>query len=425
MHLPRNPPRIEEMISDNQLNREILSDDIAKYAKDFNEKYLHWSEVRLRGTGTFNPDVVWARMKLVRSDISRTLVFGETKYCYLINDAISSMLHEFNERLSRGLFLNNVDRQKRTYYSVSSIMEESIASSQMEGAVTTTKKAKEMLRKNIHPRDRSERMILNNYRAMMFIKEHTEEPLSQQLITDIHRIVTDGTLEERYMGIFRDNDDVVVQDATTGEVYHQPIPWVQIKSAVNDLCDFINNGGRDLHPVIKGIILHYTIAFIHPFEDGNGRVARTLFYWYMIRSGYWAMEYLALSRYIKEHKGKYEESYIFGETDGNDMTYFFLYNLKALSDSLDMFIDYLKRKTEEERSIGFNLSDLGLNARQIEIVSGLVDGGTTSVRSIKNQYGVSMNTARSDIRTLLELGLLSETGREVNMKIYSRSGKKI
>ena len=137
------------------------------------------------------------------------------------------------------------------------------------------------------------------------------------------------------------------------------------------------------------------------------------------------MEYLALSRYIKEHKGKYEESYIFGETDGNDMTYFFLYNLKALSDSLDMFIDYLKRKTEEERSIGFNLSDLGLNARQIEIVSGLVDGGTTSVRSIKNQYGVSMNTARSDIRTLLELGLLSETGREVNMKIYSWSGKKI
>ena len=192
MHLPRNPPRIEEMISDNQLNREILSDDIAKYAKDFNEKYLHWSEVRLRGTGTFNPDVVWARMKLVRSDISRTLVFGETKYCYLISDAISSMLHEFNERLSRGLFLNNVDRQKRIYYSVSSIMEESIASSQMEGAVTTTKKAKEMLRKNIHPRDRSERMILNNYRAMMFIKEHTEEPLSQQLITDIHRIVTDG-----------------------------------------------------------------------------------------------------------------------------------------------------------------------------------------------------------------------------------------
>lgn len=379
----------------------------------------------MRDTGPFDPDTVWARMKLVRMDNSITLVFGKTHYHYLMSDRMMKMLHEFDMRASVGLFPDTIEPHRKAYYSVSSLMEESIASSQMEGAVTTTKKAKEMLRKNIRPKDKSERMIVNNYRAMLFIKEHTEQPLTPEFIRDIHRIVTEGTLDEKYMGVFRDNDDVVVQDSLSGEVFHQPIPRDEVESAIQQLCDFINDEGEFLHPVIKGIILHYAIAYIHPFEDGNGRVARTLFYWYELKSGYWLMEYLALSRYIKDHKGKYEESYVFGETDGNDMTYFILYNLRALMDSVDKFEDYLKRKIEEERSTSIRLSDYGLNDRQIRIIASIMNGGTVSVRSIENQYKVSLNTARADVKRLIEAGLLTETGREVNMKVYSWSGKKV
>ena len=349
MHFPRNPPKIDIILSDEQKSKAVLSEEIKEFAKDFNKKYLHWSEVRTRDTGPFDPDTVWARMKLVRMDNSNTLVFGKTHYRYLISDRAMKMLHEFDMRTSVGSFPDVMDPHKKSYYSISSLMEESIASSQMEGAITTTKKAKEMLCKNARPKDKSERMIVNNYKAMRFIKDQTEQPLTLELIKSIHRIVTEGTLDERYMGIFRDNDDVVVQDPSSGEVFHQPIPMNEIGSAMQQLCDFINDEGESPHPVIKGIILHYAIAYIHPFEDGNGRVARTLFYWYELKSGYRSMEYLALSRYIKDHKGKYEESYVFGETDGNDMTYFIHYNLKALMDSLDKFEDYLKRKIRGER----------------------------------------------------------------------------
>ena len=425
MHLPRNPPRIEAILLDEQKSKAVLSEEIKEFAKDFNKRYLHWSEVRMRDTGPFDSDTVWARMKLVRMDNSITLVFGKTHYHYLMSDRMMKMLHEFDMRASVGLFPDTIEPHRKAYYSVSSLMEESIASSQMEGAVTTTKKAKEMLRKNIRPKDKSERMIVNNYRAMLFIKEHTEQPLTPEFIRDIHKIVTEGTLDEKYMGVFRDNDDVVVQDSLSGEVFHQPIPRDEVESAIQQLCDFINDEGEFLHPVIKGIILHYAIAYIHPFEDGNGRVARTLFYWYELKSGYWLMEYLALSRYIKDHKGKYEESYVFGETDGNDMTYFILYNLRALMDSVDKFEDYLKRKIEEERLMSVRLSDYGLNDRQIRIITSIMNGGTVSVRSIENQYKVSLNTARADVRHLIEAGLLTETGREVNMKIYSWSGKKV
>ncbi len=335
------------------------------------------------------------------------------------------MLHEFDIRATPGLFPDIIDSHRKIYYSISSLMEESIASSQMEGAVTTTKKAKEMLRRNIRPKDKSEKMIVNNYKAMLFIKDHTEQKLTPDFIKEIHKIVADGTMDERFMGEFRDNDDVVVQDSLTGEVFHQPIPKEQIESSVQQLCDFINDEGEFLHPLIKGIILHYAIAYIHPFEDGNGRVARTLFYWYELKSGYWIMEYLALSRYIKNHKGAYEESYIFGESDDNDMTYFILYNLKALMDSVDKFEEYLKRKIEEERTVKSKLSDYGLNDRQIRAVTSLMNGGTVTVKSIKNQYDISLNTARTDIKTLISLGFLIEVGKEVNMKVYSWSGKKI
>ena len=425
MHLPRNPPVFGDILSDEQKSKEILSEGIKKYAKEFNKRYFHWSEVRMRDTGEYDPDTVWVRMKLVRMDNSTTLIFGKTHYNYFISDRVMKMLHEFDIKATVGLFPETIDPHRKVYYSISSLMEESIASSQMEGAVTTTKKAKEMLRKDIRPKDKSERMIVNNYRAMLFIKDHTEQLLTPDLIREIHRIVTEGTLDERYMGRFRDNDDIVVQDSLTGEVFHEPVPREEIDESIQQLCDFINDESEFLHPIIKGIILHYAIAFIHPFEDGNGRVSRTLFYWYGLKSGYWLMEYLALSKYIKEHKGKYEESYVFGETDGNDMTYFILFNLKALMDSVDRFEKYLKRKIEEERSMKDRLSDYGLNDRQIKVVASLMNGGTVTVRSIQNQYGVSLNTSRADIKTLSDMGMLTDIGKEVNMKVYSWSGKKV
>lgn len=425
MRLPSNPPVIKDILTHMDDISDIFSEDLDRYAKDFNKRYLHWSEVRYRDTGPFEPDVVWARMKLVRAGNSITLSFGGTPYRYFISDGMMKMLHEFDMRATAGLFPDTVDNLRRVYYSVSSLMEESIASSQMEGAITTTKKAKEMLRKNTHPKDKSERMIVNNYKAMLFIKDNTKTDLTPEFIRDIHKIVTDGTLDEKYRGRFRDNDDVVVMNPLSGEVSHQPIPYVDIESSIQQLCDFINDDSEFIHPVIKGIIMHYVTAYIHPFEDGNGRVARTLFYWYELKKGYWLMEYLALSRYIKDHKGKYEDSYVLGETDDNDMNYFILYNLKALTDSVDRFENYLKRKMDEEQSLKDSLSEYGLNDRQVRVIASLMNGGTVTVKSIQNQYKVSLNTSRSDIRTLVGMGLLVESGREVNTKVYSWSGKKL
>ena len=117
---------------------------------------------------------------------------------------------------------------------VSSIMEESIASSQLEGASTTTKVAKKMLRENTAPRNKSERMIVNNYNAMRFIKEHSNDKLSPDMIREIHSLISHDTLDDtKYEGMFRDDNSIAVRDAFTGETYHDPPDFNRIPDLIN------------------------------------------------------------------------------------------------------------------------------------------------------------------------------------------------
>lgn len=264
-------------------------------------------------------------MRIIRDEGRITLKFGEMDYHLSMTGGVVEALSELDGKVLAYPIRDITD---------SALIRESIASSLAEGATTAYDRAEMMLLGNDPPKDRSERMIRNNHDAMRFVRDNHEGPLTLEFILAVHRIITKGILDDGYSGRFRDNDSVVVQDAITGEVSHQPIPCVQIEAAVQGLCDFINDDGM-LHPVLKGIILHYAIVFIHPFKDGNGRVERCLFYRCGFRGGYRALEHLSLSEYIRDHKGRYERSYIFGETDGNDMTYFVLYNLMALSSTID------------------------------------------------------------------------------------------
>ena len=86
-------------------------------------------------------------------------------------------------------------------------------------------------------------------------------------------------------------------------------------------------------------------------KGGNGRTARSLFYWSMIRNNYWLIEYMSISRIINKEKKQYENAFLYTEYDDNDLTYFILYNLQVMKKSFEELKLYLKRKTEENNSI--------------------------------------------------------------------------
>ncbi len=217
---------------------------------------------------------------------------------------------------------------------MNSLMEEAIASSIIEGAATTRKAAKEMLRKGKKPSNKSEQMVINNYRAMQYIMEHRDEPLTTELILAVHRIVTENTLEDSAVGRFRDNDDIVVADPVNGTVHHIPPVYTKVPEMIEELCRFANQDDEGpekfIHPIVKGVILHFLIGYIHPFEDGNGRCARSIFYWYVFSRGYWLFEYMPISRIILKSRKDYSIAYLHTEYDEMDLTYFLLYNIRCI-----------------------------------------------------------------------------------------------
>ena len=158
---------------------------------------------------------------------------------------------------------------------------------------------------------------------------------------------------------------------------------------------------------MKGIVLHFVLAYIHPFMDGNGRVSRSLFYWYLIRNGYASVEYISISKAIKSHHGRYNNAYLLSETDGNDITYFINYNLDMVFEAADAFLSYVGRKMEENSKTLEDSRTSGLSKRQREVLSDLINSTEPmDVYELSAKYMIQPNCIRRDIQKLDKLGLV-------------------
>lgn len=409
---PRSWRRIMEEKSDVIISAST-DDKVAELVKKFNEAYLHWDEVRYRDVPV-DHEVLWALMKLSRRNSARRISFKEWTFQYNITGEVLRIMHILDPGAGGTMEapiagLRTAVGMER--YIVSSLMEEAIASSQIEGAVTTTKVAKDMLKTQRRPRNVSEQMILNSYVAMKKIKEHQSEELTIDLIKELHRIITQDTLDSKELeGHFREDNETVVGDPFEEEkVYHRPPDHRRIEIHLQELCDFANNsGGEFIHPLIKAITIHFMIGYIHPFVDGNGRLARTLLYWYALKSDYWLFEYMAISRTIKESRRKYGMAYLYTETDDNDLTYFLSYNFRCMEKALQDVKEHILRKQEEQREAFRTATEIpGISKRQAEILRYVIKSGRpVSIKEIATMFDVVYQTARTDLLGLVEEGRL-------------------
>ena len=411
MKKPQAAPQLTTMEPD----LAILKDDKSiALAKEYNERYLHWDVLQYHDCGSYGRENLWYLMKLLREGSSTVIDIGGLSLRFNLPDRLQQSLHRIDMSFSAGFApMSGMDDRRKMTLSLSSMMEESIASSQMEGAVTTAKEAKRMLRDGRDPRNLSERMILNNYNAMEFIRSNLDRELTPDFIRELHGIITEDTLEIKdYEGTFRNDNSIAVRDVITGETYHEPVSYEQISSMISGLCTFANSDKDYVHPIVKGILIHYVLAYVHPFMDGNGRVSRSLFYWYTMKHGYSSMEYVSLSKAIKDHKGRYEAAYQLCETDGNDVTYFIDYNLSMLMLSVEILTGYLDRKREERQEIRDLMYAEDLTQRQTEILGSLKRSDSPmTVYELSSELGVSPQTIRNDIYKLIQRGCVKESSK--------------
>lgn len=380
--------------------------------------YLHWDQLRFRTPPNgLSHEEWWLGLKCRRSNQKPVPLEGESgsPFRYTLTEPIPERLHEIDLGAGGTIQIpeqiTNPDTKDRYY--VSSLIEEAITSSQIEGAVTTRPIAKEMIRSGRRPTDRSERMILNNFTTMRRLSELKERPLTKDLVFEIHRRITEETLDEpSAAGRFRRDEEKVVVNDMYGEVYHDPPPAAQLDDRMKAMCEFANGKTPSgfLHPVLRSIVLHFWLAYDHPFVNGNGRTARALFYWSMLRYNYWLSEYISISPIILKAPGQYQLAFLHTETDGNDLTYFILYHLDLMRRAFRELHDYIKRKAREVRRVERELRGAAvLNHRQRALIGHALrhPNQVYRVESHRLSHNVVYETARRDLNDLVARGLLT------------------
>ena len=385
------------------------------------ERYLHWDELRHRPAPQgLSHEQWWLAEKLSRRSISTPLPLLNregTPFWFCQPPPLLKGLHEIDANAGARVMAPEAvtTPSSRDRFLLSSLMEEAITSSQMEGAATTRDVAKAMIRSQRAPRDRSERMILNNFLTMQRIRQLKDVQLTPQLVLDLHRLVSDKTLDDPAdAGRLRPPGLEVVVDDAYGTVFHVPPAASELAQRLEQLCRFANGETPAvfIHPVVRAITLHFWLAYDHPFRDGNGRTARALFYWSMLQQGYWLFEFISISSVITKARGQYERSFLYCETDDNDLTYFLLAQLTVIQQAISNLYAYLERKASELAALQRRLEGMdapaGFNGRQLALLRHALrhPGFRYTVGSHQRSHGVSNQTARSDLQRLASHGLL-------------------
>ncbi|MCC7500844.1 Fic family protein [Candidatus Nomurabacteria bacterium] len=431
----KHPTRWISKLNADLLSRLLVSTELQGLIQHAQEKYVTYDVFRhYKIPKDFKPEEAWAYLKLrARSGTESSPIKDIDGEVFTYN-----MTNGFSRRLSiidthtAGLvktLSTEATPAQRDQLIMSGLIEEAIASSQIEGANTSRKVAKEMLYSGRRPRTKSEQMIINNYQVMQLLDELKDLDLTEEILLDIQKKITSKTLDEENKdggGRFRtDADEIAVVDHATGEVVFIPPKEEQMKRELKRLIEFANkdndSDGYFLHPFIKAAMLHFWIAYLHPFVDGNGRTARAVFYWFLLKKGYWLFQYLSVSRIIKTSKRRYDQSFLNTETDDNDLTYFILYIAEVTCKAIDEMKQYYERKLKEAEELKKAAKELpGLNDRQLALLRHFKNkrDQITDIRNHQVKHRVVYETARQDLMQLTKKGFLVETEQAKGKKIY-------
>lgn len=420
MRKPQSPPEFAKLIAGLSSPEALVPILESVVSPTHDGRYFHWDDLRYRKPpGGLTHENWWLGLKMRRQSGYRSIPLKDTEgasFQFSVPDLVTDLLHQIDR--GGGTFVEIPEQvtnaEQRDRYVVRSLMEEAITSSQMEGAVTTREVAKKMLAEGRKPGNRSERMIVNNYMTMRRIVEMKDEVLTPEMVLQVHREISLDALDtpDAPGRLRRADEDVQISDLE-GTVFHRPPAAGTLAARLEAMCDFANGKTPThfVHPVIRGIILHFWLAYDHPFVDGNGRTARALFYWQMLHSGYWLFEFISISQFLNKAPVQYGTAFLHTETDQNDLTYFIIHQAEIIRRALIDLHDYIGRKSAEARTCITALEKHPeLNHRQQALIAHAVrhPGFAYSIAGHGARHAIVYQTARTDLLKLAKLKLLEQ-----------------
>lgn len=383
------------------------------WIKHTHENYRTLDEIKYRLKDTDLAKTDWEELKknfIKYRKTSCVPLFLESiqkKFWFFSADCITKKAEQLEKRgtqLHQKIIQNSNFKEE---FFLDSMVEEAITSAIYEGANSTRAQAQELIATERVPKNKDEWMLINNYRAMQWIKENRNKSLSTELIKEVHEIVTKNTLEvddANFSGRFR-NDPVYVR-SSLNEVKHEGVKYELVESSLIEAIQITTNNQRYFPAVIKGILLHYFIASVHPFFDGNGRTARAIFYFKAMKNNLSFLELLSVSAYLKNHGKQYEKSFEKVIENDFDITYFIDFNLDALLKAIEAVekkVDYLISLTTLREKLKISENQLGLLQRLA-----LNKFKKITIEEYAIRIDKSREIARQELKQLSKLRLLVE-----------------
>ena len=388
--------------------------------------YYTREEIGYRISPDVKLDEFWPKLVSFRQTKAEFLPFKDQAgkpFWFVLTPKLQEYLHQVDSRGKDSLY-SVVKEEIQAELTEQALIEEAMFSSVIEGAFSTIARARELIVEGKKPRDTSDQMVLNNGRVMRYVLEQREAPCSVELMHAIQRLVTESTLEDKTaVGRFREGPVFVVNERRQ-TIYEAP-PAGAVPPSMEALVRWTNEAQQQpfIHPILRAAIIHTYLVYVHPYADGNGRTARAMFYWYLLKHGYEFFRYFSISSIIQETRGRYYKSLKDMEDHEADLTYALLYLAEAVVKAIDVI---LQRITERYRRdilfANIRQRNLTLNERQMRFLKSLTisRGKRGAIVKYQHDFKVVYETARRDLAQLEARGILTKS-KEGRRFLYTLS----
>lgn len=381
----------------------------------FMDRYLPRREILHRLPVTVSIGQFWPELEAARRGQSQTLPLKDQRgepFWFVLNRSIEQQCNVIAALARRDVAFTGPEFD--ALYE-EAVVDEAVYSSVIEGAFTSREQAMDFLRWNRTPRSKSEQMIKNNYDALTYVLEHLDEPIGEETILAIARIVTRSAAEVQVSGY---REGMVYVTGREGVVYTPPRAEV-VPEMMRALVKFIRES--ELHPLLKACIAHFYLVYVHPFGDGNGRTARALSYMMLLQAGYDFFRYVSVSGVVAEERGRYYRAMRSVEESDGDMTYFIDAYSAMLARTVQRMEDHLKYHVLAGQKLKALEAGGSLNERQLNGARWLLESANTGVtaEAWRKKYEVVTETARRDLLALCAAGVLAreKDGRKAVFRI--------
>lgn len=379
---------------------------VEKYVFD---RYMTKEEIYFR-EGRENFNFVWDIIKNYRfsNRIEIPLRYKEINLWFCITPKIQDSIDYLNA-VAKDNIIMRLNGQIQSIIKKENLLEESMSSSFIEGAFSTKKRIRELITLREEPKDKNEKMILNNYEVLKFVADNLDNDFEMSLIIEIQKIITKNTLDVEDIDPNYRIEPVFVTDSK-GENIHIAPPHEIVPELMNKLYLFANNN-KSVSPLIKSAIIHFYFVYIHPFSDGNGRTSRALQYFYLLKEGYEIFKMFSISSMLKEERSKYYKSIKDSENDFGDITYFIEFNLEMICRSVQNVISKAIREYKKQFIfISAKQKGIFLTERHKKIIELIIKKELkgADIEMYVDVNNVKEETARTDLNKLIEYGIFNK-----------------